>query len=314
MSEPQAIGIQQRGGTDVRASIARAAQATGVDFNYLLAQAKLESSLDPTARAGTSSAAGLYQFTRGTWLQTLDRHGAEHGLDWAGSAIDGGQVSDPGMRAQIMALRYNADASALMAAELANDNKIQLTQTLGREPDASELYLAHFLGIGGAQEFLSALQANPGQSAAGILPKAAAANRSIFYDAGGSPRSVAGVMDVLRGKVNRAMDGGMPPMDWAMQGGGFDPGFGMAGVPGGYSGNFAVAAAAQVPPPVTGGPVAQEFHAARQQVAAQGARPSMADTLRNTFGVSGAAPGGNSQGNAPDFVRAAYDKLRSFNL
>lgn len=318
MSEPQAIGIQQRGGTDVRASIARAAQATGVDFNYLLAQAKLESSLDPTARAGTSSAAGLYQFTRGTWLQTLDRHGAEHGMDWAGSAIDGGQVSDPGMRAQIMALRYNADASALMAAELANDNKVQLTQTLGREPDASELYLAHFLGIGGAQQFLSALQANPGQSAAGILPKAAAANRSIFYDAGGSPRSVAGVMDVLRGKVNGAMDGrAMPPMDWAMQGGGFDPGFGpgfgMAGIPGAYPGNFDVAAAAQSAPPIPGGPVAQEFHAARQQVAAQGSRPSMADTLRNTFGVTAAA-GGDSQGNAPDFVRAAYDKLRSFNL
>lgn len=315
MSEPQAIGIQQRGGTDVRASIARAAQATGVDFNYLLAQAKLESSLDPTARAGTSSAAGLYQFTRGTWLQTLDRHGAEHGMDWAGSAIDGGQVSDPGMRAQIMALRYNADASALMAAELANDNKLQLTQTLGREPDASELYLAHFLGIGGAQEFLSALQANPGQSAAGILPKAAAANRSIFYDAGGSPRSVAGVMNVLRGKVNGAMDGSMPPMDWATQGGGFnpgfDPGFGMAGIPGGYSPNFDVAAAAQAMPPVTGGPVAEEFHAARQQVAAQGGssgRPSMADTLRNTFGVTGGTNG------SPDFVRAAYDKLRSFNL
>ena len=311
MSDARAIGIQQRGGTDVRASIARAAQATGVDFNYLLAQARLESSLDPSARAGTSSAAGLYQFTRGTWLQTLDRHGAEHGLDWAGSAIDGGRVQDPGMHAQIMALRYDADASALMAAELANDNKVALTQTLGREPDASELYLAHFLGIGGAQQFLSALSSDPGQSAAGILPKAAAANRSIFYDRGGSPRSVAGVMDVLRIKVSGAMDGSAPPMDW---GGGFDPGFGIAGIPGaglpgGYSANYDVAAAAQAMP--AGGPVAQEFQAARQQVAAQASRPSMADTLLNTFGATG---GDGQTGNAPAFVRAAYDKLRSFNL
>ena len=45
--------------SDVRAAIARASAATGVDFNYLLAQAKIESALDPTARAGTSSAAGL---------------------------------------------------------------------------------------------------------------------------------------------------------------------------------------------------------------------------------------------------------------
>ena len=293
MSQPEPIGIQQRGGTDVRASIARAAQATGVDFNYLLAQAKLESSLDPSASAGTSSAAGLYQFTRGTWLQTLDRHGASHGLDWAGAAIEGGRVQDPGMRAQIMALRYDADASALMAAELANDNKAELTTTLGREPDAAELYLAHFLGIGGAQQFLSALSTDPGQSAAGILPKAAAANRTIFYDGAGSPRSVAGVMDLLRGKVANAMDGSLPPANWAAQGGG-----------------FAVAPASQAAFP--GGPIAQQFQAARQEIAAQPGRSSMAETLRSTFGV--AAAGSDAAGSTPAFVRAAYDKLRSFNL
>ena len=294
MSQPEPIGIQQRGGTDVRASIARAAQATGVDFNYLLAQAKLESSLDPSANAGTSSAAGLYQFTQGTWVQTLDRHGASHGLDWAGAAIEGGRVQDPGMRSQIMALRYDADASALMAAELANDNKAELTTTLGREPDPAELYLAHFLGIGGAQQFLSALSTDPGQSAAGVLPKAAAANRTIFYDASGSPRSVAGVMDLLRGKVSAAMDGGLPPANWAgeQQGGG-----------------FSVASASQ--PQFSGGPIAQQFQAARQEIAAQPGRASMADTLRSTFGVAGTA---GDAGSTPAFVRAAYDKLRSFNL
>ena len=36
--------------------LARAAQATNVDFNYLLAQAEVESSMSPNARAATSSA------------------------------------------------------------------------------------------------------------------------------------------------------------------------------------------------------------------------------------------------------------------
>jgi hypothetical protein len=290
LSEPLPIGVRQAGSPDVRAAIARASQRTGVDFQYLLAQAKLESSLDPSARAGTSSAAGLYQFTNGTWLKTLDEHGADHGLDWASAAIAGGRV-DPAMRAQVMALRYNPDASALMAAELANDNKTELTGVLGREPDSAELYLAHFLGVGGAGQFLSALNQNPGQSAAAILPKAAGANRGIFYDGSGAPRSVAGVMELLRGRVSAAMEGGTPPA-WVDYGA---PRF-----------------AAGQPEQVSGGPIAREFHAARQQLAAAAGsgRQSMADTLRNAFG----AGGGDGHAAVPANIRAAYGQLKRFDL
>ena len=41
---------------EVQGAIARAATRTGVDFVYLLAQARLESGLDPSAKARTSSA------------------------------------------------------------------------------------------------------------------------------------------------------------------------------------------------------------------------------------------------------------------
>lgn len=288
MSQATPIGLQGPVNTDVRAAIARASQATGVDFDYLLAQAKIESSLNPQAKAGTSSAAGLYQFTNGTWLQTLDRHGTRHGLDWAAGAIDGGRV-DPQMRAQIMAMRFDPSASALMAAELANDNKQALVGVLGREPDAAELYMAHFLGADGAAKFLSALQNDPSQSAAAILPKAAAANHGIFYD-GNGPRSVSGVMELMRGKVSNAMNGAGP-------------------MPKGSSAPTAQIASA----PAMGGPLQREFNAlASQASAAAGSsgRTSMADTLRNTFTAGGATP----QGGAPDFVRTAYAKLQAFNL
>lgn len=306
MSEPQTVAGVQAGRTptatgDVRAAIARAAQATGVDFNYLLAQAKLESSLNPAAKAPTSSAAGLYQFTRGTWLQTLEKHGGNHGMDWAGDTIDGGKVADPMARAQIMAMRYDPSTSAMMAAELANDNKGDLTAVLGREPDAAELYLAHFLGSGGATDFLSALNSNPMQSAAAVLPKAAAANRTIFYDGSGAPRSVAGVMEVLRGKVSSAMENGPIPSveDYPL--------------------------ATPVVPQFVGGPIARQFAAARQEMsvpggsqasasagdlAAPAARPSMADTLRTAF----AGTGTGSEGAVPDFVRAAYGQFQKFGL
>ena len=272
---------------DVQAAIARAAQATGVDFSYLLAQAKIESALDPSAHAGTSSAAGLYQFTKGTWLNMLDRHGAEHGLGWAEAAIDKGRIADPALRSDIMALRYDPGASALMAAELASDNRTALSTQLGRDPDHAELYLAHFLGAGGAGRFLSGLQGDPTQSAAALLPDAAAANRAIFYDHG-APRSLGQVMDLIRAKVQGAMEGApfAPPLERA---------------------NWAAAAAPTVPL----GPVAQEFHAAAQG-AGQGPAPlpraSMAETLASTFGLGGA------NGGMPDHVRAAYGKLQALGL
>ena len=207
MSEPRSIAATPPKGptTQVQAAIARASQATGIDFSYLLGQARLESSLNPNAKAGTSSAAGLYQFTKGTWLDTLDRHGSAHGLGWADAAIQGGRVRDPMLRQQVLALRYDPDASALMAAELASDNRDFLRGVLGREPDAPELYLAHFLGADGAGRFLTAMAASPAQSAAALFPEAAGANRAIFYDASGQPRSLGGVMELVRGKMARAM-------------------------------------------------------------------------------------------------------------
>ena len=74
----------------ITAVVRDAAARTGVDFNFLLAQAKAESGLDPTARARTSSARGLYQFTSGTWLEMVRRHGNEHGLGWAAEMINKG--------------------------------------------------------------------------------------------------------------------------------------------------------------------------------------------------------------------------------
>lgn len=283
MSEPKAIGAAVPT-PQVHSAIARAAQATGVDFAYLLGEARLESSLNPNARAATSSAAGLYQFTGGTWLQTLDRHGGAHGLGWVGDAISGGRVTDPAQRGAIMDLRYDPDAAALMAGELANDNRLVLTGVLGREPDAGELYLAHFLGAGGASQFLTALQSDPGQSAAALLPAAANANRTIFYDSAGAPRSLGEVMDLLRGKMASAMGDTQSPVPSGR-------GWGV-----GSAATSTQSLAMSFPHPQ---PLSDEEGGTK--------RPSMADTLAATFGLGG-------QTQAPPHVRAAYGKLSAFGL
>ena len=281
---PIAPSADASAGASVKAAIARAAAATGVDFSYLLAQAKIESGFNPNAHAGTSSASGLYQFTKSTWAQTLAKHGDVLGLTGTSTG------------AQMQALRNDPSAAAMMAAELAGDNQVSLTNSLGRPPQASELYLAHFLGADGAGKFLSALQTDPTQSASALLPKAAASNRAIFFDASGAPRSVGAVMALIKGKMDSALQatGGTDPN--ALD----DPYTAALAAGGG------VALAAAPSGTLSGGPIAQVFAAA--QSGATTSSGSMADTLAATFGLSG------DNSSAPDFVRAAYGRLQQLGF
>lgn len=180
-----------------------ASTRTGVDFDYLLAAAKVESGLDPDAAAPTSSARGLYQFTSGTWLDTVRKHGAEHGLGWAADALNAG--ADPATRAAILDLRKDPAASAAMAAALASDNGKSLEHRLGRTAGATDLYLAHFLGAGGAARFLKARDADPTAAAsAAVLPAAAHANPGVFTAKGGRERSLAEVYDRFNARLGGA--------------------------------------------------------------------------------------------------------------
>lgn len=188
----------------VRAAIGRAAARTGVDFSYLLNQAKAESGLDAQARSPNSSASGLFQFIDQSWLGVVKQHGAKHGLGWAADAIrrSGGRWTvDPSMRDAVFGLRDQAEPAALMAAEFASDNADRLGATLGRAANATDLYFAHFLGLEGATRFLRAAGADPDAPAAASFPREARANRSIFYTRTGEARSLGEVYALMGRKM-----------------------------------------------------------------------------------------------------------------
>ena len=189
----------------VTSAIQTAAARTGIDFDYLMGQARVESGLNANARAGSSSASGLYQFIESSWLAVVKKHGAEHGLGWAADAIGrtaaGRYTVGGGMRQQILALRNNPEIASLMAAEHAGDNKDALEGVLGREATGTDLYMAHFLGLGGAKQFLRAMQATPDRSAASLFPGAARANRGVFFERDGSARSLSDVYQRFAGKL-----------------------------------------------------------------------------------------------------------------
>jgi hypothetical protein len=193
----------------IAGTIRDAAAATGASFAYLVSAAKMESNFNPSAQASTSSARGLYQFIEQTWLGTVKEAGAAFGFGQYADAISktpsgSYSVSDPATRREILKLRDDPAANAAMAGVLTQSNSSKLSGALGRRPSDGELYIAHFMGVGGAAKLITNAENRPGASGAAMFPSAAAANRSIFYNRDGSARSVSQVYSVLTSRYDSA--------------------------------------------------------------------------------------------------------------
>lgn len=169
----------RRAAPAIQTAIDNASSAGGVSRDYMTALAQRESNFNPTAKAGTSTATGLYQFTERTWLNTLAKHGAELGMPDAAQRVQQSPSA-------VLALRNDPQLNAHAAALLTRDNAAALGRALGRAPTQAELYSAHFLGESSA---LRLATSEPRAAAAELFPEAAAANRSIFFD-GNRARSV----------------------------------------------------------------------------------------------------------------------------
>jgi hypothetical protein len=189
----------------VQQALQSGAQRTGVDYAYLQQTAQRESGFRVDAQASSSSAQGLFQFTRDTWLGLMHNVGASLGLSHYANAIEKGsdgryRVSSPELSEKILDLRNDPQIASVMAGHLTQNNARVLQETLQRAPTSGELYAAHFMGGQGAARLLKEVQTNPIAPAAALFPEAARANRSIFYDTSGNARSVAQLAQVLTSK------------------------------------------------------------------------------------------------------------------
>lgn len=165
------------------------AVSRGEDPTYFVRTAYRESTFDHDASARTSTAKGLFQFTNGTWLCTLQSHGDRHVYpeithiwrDRKGAC----QVTDPAIHRYLLDLRFNSVLNTQMAIAHTADNR-QFIRDLGLQPTSGRLYALHFFGQGDGAKILTA---NPFQVAATITPRASWANPTIFYRRG-QPRLV----------------------------------------------------------------------------------------------------------------------------
>jgi hypothetical protein len=200
-------------GARVTGAIREAARVTGAGFDYLLKTALRESNFDPAAKASTSSATGLFQFIDQTWLATLKESGPALGYGRYADAIvrspsGNYSVPDPAARREVMGLRTDPTANAVMAGAFTNRNASDLASGIGRKPTEGELYMAHFLGSGGAVKLIRSASRTPLAKAANLFPEAAGANPAIFYDKQGKARSLEQVYGLLASKMDAPV--GMP--------------------------------------------------------------------------------------------------------
>ncbi|MEJ8475553.1 transglycosylase SLT domain-containing protein [Roseibium algae] len=182
-----------------------ASTSTGTSFDYLVKTAGRESSFDPTAKAKTSSATGLFQFIESTWLETVKEAGPQHGLKDYSDQIQKTRsgkyrVADPQMRQEILDLRKDPEIASVMAGALTQKNANHLSGKLGRQPSEGELYMAHFLGASGANRLIRASEDSADMRADKLFPSQARANKAIFYHRDGQARTTSEVYDVITSK------------------------------------------------------------------------------------------------------------------
>lgn len=140
---------------------------SNIDPKYYEKLAQIESSNNPNAKAKTSSAAGLYQFTKGTWNDIVKKLK----LDYTEED------------------RYDPEKSKVVIEQFTKDNKNYLEGRLGRSVTEGELYLAHFLGRGGAMGVLSSMDQNFNEPIENTISQDAIdRNQSIFLNEDGSTK------------------------------------------------------------------------------------------------------------------------------
>lgn len=189
MPKPSAI---DRNWEQNRELLAEAARNADVDPAILVKIAGFESGFDTHARPvsrshpkhnvirqfdGTmalSSAYGLGQFTKDTWLSVIHRHGEKYGVANAARMTEE-QANGP-------ALRNDPRLQAAMLAEFTRDNIARGRALGGPDPDAN-VYALHNLGSGDGPKFLEALRNNPGAPVNTVLSaKVIRGNPTLYGD------------------------------------------------------------------------------------------------------------------------------------
>jgi hypothetical protein len=164
----------------------------------------VESGGNASAKNPKSSAAGLGQFIDSTWLATIKKHRPD---------IAAGKSA-----AQIIALKTDPALAREMTKAFTQDNAEYLTNR-GVATTPGNIYLAHFLGAGGA---VRVLKADPGASIGSIVGQDAItanpflAGKSVADTIAWSNKKMGGASGVASAPVDPRLAGLSPEDRWSL--------------------------------------------------------------------------------------------------
>ena len=174
--------------------------------------------------------------------------------------------------------------------------------------------MAHFLGAGDAKRFLSELHRDPNQSAPSLFPRPAAANQAIFYHQGGAPRDLGEVMDLMQGKMRRAIaqNGRLPQASPRIAPSTQDLFGDDAGLINPRRATREIAALRAIPFPLGGMQLDPGIPRLSPDLmrADPGPRPPMSDLLMQSFSLGA----GSTNSAATEQVERAYAQLKAVGL
>lgn len=180
------------GGTNPYRATARQAESSGNDR--------------AVAQGPGATATGRYQFIERTWNGLANSpEGRAAGIRPIGAGqarTDADPRFDPEQQEKAMDLFTRQNMKALEAA--------------GIQPNARNTYMAHFMGSGGAVQFIRQMERTPNDAAETHFPKEAAANQRVFYRPDGSARTMAEVYEIQTRKfANAGTPSAAPSQDFA---------------------------------------------------------------------------------------------------
>ena len=130
---------------------------------YIRILSGVESTNDASAVSG-AGAAGLYQFMPKTWNEYVKKMGLNYTMDD----------------------RFDPEKSRIVLKRFTKDNRNYFKKKFGRDPNMTELYMTHFMGMGGGVKFIKALEDSPYATADTLYSdRVLKDNKHVFFDKDG---------------------------------------------------------------------------------------------------------------------------------